>query len=155
MKHHYPHFRALIRAVILTGFAAISLASSGADELLGRVEITRPAHGVRHLLESTDARIHIEPNETVHLDLHLSVNHGVARIVAPNGGAFNAGKKTVEVDTAKTGPAVSFDFSAGPNPGRYTIEITHGNATRIFEFWAGQEPPQGKPGPNLTFNGNR
>lgn len=153
-SYHPPRHRRFFTVALLAGFAAASLVSAQADELLARAEITRSAHGVRHSLESADARINIEPNETVHLDLHLSVNRGVARIVAPNGGAFNAGKKTVEVDTAKNGPAVSFDFSAGPNPGRYTIEVTHGNATRTFEFWAGQEPPRGKPGPALTFNGN-
>jgi hypothetical protein len=155
MKYYHHQRRGLLAALLLTGLAALNLGSLKADELLGRAEITRPAHGVRHVLESTDARINIEPNETIHLDLHLSVNHGIARIVAPNGGAFNAGKKTVEVDTAKNGPAVSFDFSAGPSAGRYTVEVTHGNTTRIFEFWAGQEPARGKAGPNLTFSGNR
>lgn len=156
MKHNnHLHRRGVVATLLFTGLTAISLVSLRADELLGRAEITRPAHGVRHVLESTDfARINIEPNETIHLDLHLAVSRGVARIVAPNGGAFNAGKKTVEVDTAKNGAAISFDFSAGPNPGRYTVEVTHGTATRTFEFWAGQEPPQGKPGPNLTFNPN-
>ena len=153
---HYNHFhhRGFVATLLLTGLTALSLVSLRADELLARAEITRPAHGIRHILESTDARINIEPNETIHLDLHLSVNRGIARIVAPNGGTFNAGKKTVEGDMAKNGPVASFDFSAGPNPGRYTVEVTHGNATRTFEFWAGQEPPQGKPGPTLTFNSN-
>jgi hypothetical protein len=156
MKHYnLRHRRGLVATLLFTGLTALSLVSLRADELLAGVEITRPAHGARHVLESTDARINIEPNETIHLDLHLSVNRGIARIVAPNGGAFNGGKKTVEVDTAKNGPAVSFDFSAGPNPGRYTVEVTHGNATRTFEFWAGQEPPRGKPGPVLIFTGNR
>jgi hypothetical protein len=154
MKNCKYYRRGLLAGLLCTGLAALNLASLKADELLGHAEITRRAHGVRQVLESTDARINIEPNETIHLDLHLSVNRGIARIVAPNGGAFNAGKKTVEVDTAKNGPVVSFDFSAGPNPGRYTVEVTHGNATRTFEFWAGQEPPQGKPGPALTFSGN-
>jgi hypothetical protein len=155
MKKNHYHRRLLLAGAACTGLALLSLGSVKADELLERAEITRPAHGVRHVLESTDARINIEPNETIHLDLHLSANRGIARIVAPNGGAFNAGKKTVEVDMAKNGPAVSFDFSAGPSPGRYTVEVTHGNTTRSFEFWAGQEPPQGKPGPALTFTGNR
>jgi hypothetical protein len=150
---HYPR-RGLLAGLLCTGLAVLHIGNLKADELLGRAEITRPAHGVRHVLESTDARVNIEPNETIHLYLHLSVTHGIARIVAPNGGAFNAGKKNVEVDTAKNGPVVSFDFSAGPNPGRYTVEVTHGNATRTFEFWAGQEPPQGRPGPALTFSGN-
>ena len=153
-NYHYP-LRGLLAGLLCTGLAALNPANLKADELLGRAEITRRAHGIRHLLESTDARINIEPNETIHLDLHLSVDRGIARVVAPNGGTFNAGKKTVEVDTAKNGPVVSFDFSAGPSRGRYTVEITHGNSTRTFELWAGQEPPQGKPGPALTFTANR
>ncbi len=155
MKHYYLHHRRLVASLVFAGLAALDLVNLRADQLLGRAEIIRPAHGIRHILENTDAHINIEPNETIHLDLHLSVNGGTARIVAPNGGAFNGRKRTIEVDTAKNGPAVSFDFSAGPNPGRYTIEVTHGNLTRTFEFWAGQEPPQGKPGPALTFTGNR
>jgi hypothetical protein len=154
MKHHC-YRRGLIRTLVFTGLAAASVVSLRADELLGRAVITRPTRGINHVLENTDSRINIEPNETVHLDLHLSVNRGVVRIEAPNGGIFNAGKRNVEVDTAKNGPAVSFDFSAGPNPGRYTIEVTHGHATRTFELWAGQEPPRGKPGPALSFTGNR
>jgi hypothetical protein len=150
MKHHHSQCRGLLAALLFTGLA-LNPGNLKADEILGRAEITRPARGVRHVLENADARINIEPNETIHLDLQLLVNRGIARIAAPNGGAFNAGKKTVEVDAAKNGPAVSLDFSAGPSPGRYTVEVTHGNVTRTFEFWAGQEPPRGKPGPTLTF----
>jgi hypothetical protein len=152
---HYHHHRSLVAALLLAGFAIVNPVNLKADQLLERAEIVRSAHGGRHILENTDARINIEPNEKMHLDLHLSVNNGVARIEAPNGGAFNDGKKAIEVDMAKNGPAVSFDFSAGPNSGRYTIEVIHGNSTRILEFWAGQEPPRGKSGPSLTFTGDR
>lgn len=154
-SYHPPRYRRFFTVALLTGFAAASLVSARANELLARAEITRPARGVRQSLESTDARINIEPNEKVRLDLHLAVNRGVVLIEAPNGGMFNAGKRHVEVDMAKNGPAVSFEFSAGPSPGRYTIEVTHGHTSRTFEMWAGQEPPRGKPGPALTFNGNR
>jgi hypothetical protein len=150
-SYHYPRHRRLFAILLIAGFAAASLIPVHADELLTQAVITRPIHGIRHVLESTDARVNIDPNETLHFDLHLAANSGVARVVAPNGGAFNSGKKTVQVDIGKSGPAVSFDFSAGPNPGRYTVEVTHGNVTRTFEFWAGQEPPQGKPGPALTL----
>jgi hypothetical protein len=154
-SYHPPRHRRFFAVALFVGFAAASLVSAQAGDLLAHAVVTRPAHGIRHVLDSMDARINIDPSETLHFDLHLSGNSGVARVVAPNGGAFNEGKKTVEVDAAKNGPAISFDFSAGPNPGRYTVEVTHGNETRTFEFWAGQEPPRGKPGPALTFSGSR
>jgi hypothetical protein len=157
MKYPQNSFqlRGVFRTLLLAVLPTLTLVTARADELFSRALITRRAHGINYTLESTDARINIEPNETVHVDLHLAVNRGIARVTAPNGGAFNRAAKTIEVDLAKNGATVGFDFSAGPNPGRYTLEITHGNATRTFEFWAGQEPPQGKPGPNLTFNGDR
>ncbi len=100
-------------------------------------------------MDNTDSRINIDPREKIHFDLQMAAKSGVAQIVAPNGGNFNVGEKKLTVDPAKG--SIAFDFSAGPNPGRYTVEITQGNVTRTFEFWAGAEPPQGKPGPALSF----
>jgi hypothetical protein len=131
----------------------MAVTCANADDVISQAVVTRPAHGVSHRLDNLDARINIEPKETLRIDLDLAVGTGVVRVVAPNGGAINSGK-ALEVDMAKNGRSLGFDFTAGPNPGRYTVEVTHGNVTRTFEMWAGQEPPQGKPGPKLTFTGN-
>lgn len=127
-----------------------------ADDFVSDAVVTRPAHGSRLDAGAHDSRINIDPDESVRIDLNLnpSVARGRVRIEAPNGGAINHNRGPIEVDTAKQGRALGIDFTAGTNPGRYTVEVSQDNSTKIFQFWVGPEPAQGKPGPNLTFTGS-
>jgi hypothetical protein len=136
--------------------AKASFGTPPAEDFISDAVVTRPAHGSRIDAGAHDSRIKIDPKESVRLDLNLNGSTGDrVRIEAPNGGAINHGRGPIEIDTAKQGRAFGVDFTAGSNPGRYTVEVSQGNSTKIFQFWVGPEPPQGKPGPNLTFTGNR
>lgn len=144
----------------LFGFIAFPISNFGApptDDFISDAVITRPAHGLSLAAGPLDSRINVDPKESVRIDLGLnaSAGGGRVRIEAPNGGAINHGRGPIEVDTAKQGRAFGIDFTTGANPGRYTVEVSQGNSTKIFQFWVGPEPIQGKPGPNLVFTGNR
>jgi hypothetical protein len=153
------------RSALLAQFAFFCFLLSGttsftappADDFISDAVVTRPAHGSRLTTGTLDSRIHVDPKESVRIDLNLnaSADSSRVRIEAPNGGAINHGRGPIEVDTANQGRAFAVDFTAGANPGRYTVEVSQGNSTKIFQFWVGPEPLQGKPGPNLTFTGNR
>ena len=151
------HSNRLFALLALFSFVLCSKASFGTppvDDFVSDAVVTRPAHGSSVAAGALDSRIKIDPKESVRVDLNFSAG-GRVRIEAPNGGAINHGRGPIEVDTAKQGRAFAVDFTAGENPGRYTVEVSQGNSTKIFQFWVGPEPLQGKPGPNLTFSGNR
>ena len=57
------------------------------------------------------------------------------------------------MDPPGQGQGIHLDFDVGDSPGRYTLEVSQGQATKILEFWVGPEPPPGKAGPNLSFAG--
>lgn len=123
--------------------------------LISEARISRPKHGsAPTTLASADERTNLDVQESISLDVKLNPGRGKVRIVAPNGGSLNHGHGHLDLEPPGQGQALHLDFQAGESPGRYTVEIIQGNATKTLEFWAGPEPPVGKPGPALTFTGS-
>jgi hypothetical protein len=135
--------------------AAVAVAASGgvSPALLSEATVTRSGK-VAGLEAPGEARVFLNPKETVAVHLGLNVTGGVVRVSAPNGGTFNQKGGALSADGAKLGGGMDFQFTPGATPGRYTVEVNAGNDTQTLEFWVGDEPPQGKPGPALVFRGN-
>lgn len=127
--------------------------SPQSEGLISETRISRPRHGSTTTLGSADDRTNLDPREAISLDLKLNPGKAKVRVVAPNGGSINHGHGHLEMDPPGQGQGVHLDYEAGESPGRYTLEVTQGNATKTLEFWVGSEPPVGKPGPKLTFTG--
>lgn len=127
------------------------------EGLIGEVRIKKSA-AEPYALGSEDDRTRLYPKEAVALSLKINRDKdrkGKVRVVAPNGGQLNRQNKHLEADLPGEGKTLDFEFMPGDGPGRYTVEVSHGAATKTLEFWVGDEPPVGKPGPNLTFAGTR
>jgi hypothetical protein len=154
MKLHYLTKIAARCLILCAAVLPIIASSAAADEVLSKIVINRPTRQITRALDSVDARINVDPTEAVSINLALASNNGRVRLEAPNGGAINGRGGVVEHDPQTQGPDLNFTFQIGTSPGRYTLEISQRNHTRTLEFWAGPEPPQGKPGPKLTFTGN-
>jgi hypothetical protein len=152
--HHLTNIAGRFALLCAAVFPLVTPSSATADEVISKIVISRPAHQLTRTLDSVDARINVDQQEAVSINLNLASDNGRVRLEAPNGGAIDGRGGPVEHDPKAHGRNVNFTFQIGPNPGRYTLEISQGNHTRTLEFWAGPEPPQGKPGPNLTFTGN-
>lgn len=143
------------RSALLCLTALLLITSSArADEVVSKIVINRAARHLTRTLDSVDARINVDPTEAVSIILALASDNGRVRLESPNGGAINGRGGVFEHDPQTQGRNLNLSFQVGTNPGRYTLEISQGNHTRTLEFWAGPEPPQGKPGPKLTFTGN-
>jgi hypothetical protein len=127
--------------------------SPQAEGIIAETRITRPSHSTSLTLDSSDERIKLDPRESIGLDLKLNPGKGKIRFVAPNGGSINRGHGHFEMDPPGQGQAAHLDFDVGMSPGRYTLEVSQGNATKTLEFWVGPERVQGNPGPKLTFTG--
>lgn len=155
MKLHYLN-KIAARFVFVCAAASplVTASSATADEVISKIVVSRPAHQLTRTLDSVDARINVDPQEAVSINLNLASDNGRVRMEAPNGGAINGRGGPVEHDPKALGRNVNLTFQIGTSPGRYTLEVSQGNHTRTLEFWAGPEPPQGKPGPKLTFTGN-
>lgn len=150
--HHLTKIPARF-ALLCTGAFAVT-SPAVADEVISKIVIARSAHQLTRTLDSVDARINVDQSEAVGINLSLVSDHGLVRLEAPNGGAINGRRGPVEHDPKTHGRNLNLSFQIGTNPGRYTLEITQGKHTRTLEFWAGPQPPQGKPGPKLNFTGN-
>jgi hypothetical protein len=124
--------------------------SPEAQGIIAETRVTRPSHSSSLTLESSDERIKLDPRESISLDLKLNPGKGKVRLVAPNGGSINRGRGHFEMDPPGQGQGVHLDFDVGDSPGRYTLEVSQGQANKTLEFWVGPEPPQGKPGPERT-----
>jgi hypothetical protein len=127
--------------------------SPQAEGIIAETRLTRPSHSSSSTLGSSDERIKLDPRESVSLDVKLNAGKGKIRFVAPNGGSINHGHGHLEMDAPAQEQSMHLDFDAGESPGRYTVEVIQGNASKTLEFWVGPEPPVGKPGPKLTFTG--
>jgi hypothetical protein len=140
---------------IATGTIAViqTYRSPQIEGLISETRISRPNHGLATTLDSADDRTNLDPRELISLDVKLNAGKGKLHVVAPNGGSINHGHGHLQMDPPRQGEGVHLDYQAGESPGRYTVEITQGNATKTLEFWVGPEPPVGKPGPQLTFPG--
>jgi hypothetical protein len=155
MKHqHFTKIAVRMAVLCATAFALVGRSQAAPDEVISKLIINRPAHQLTRTLDSVDARINVDPTESVSINVALASDNGRVRLEAPNGGAINGRGGVVEHEPLTQGRNLNFNFQVGTNPGRYTLEISQGNHTRTLEFWAGPEPPQGKPGPNLTFTSN-
>lgn len=124
------------------------------EPMITQATLIRPA---RHITSAVapDERILLDPIETVSLNLTFARLEEKVHLVAPNGGSINRQGGHLEIAPASSGGQVALEFAVGKARGRYTLEITQGNETRIFEFWVGPESPSGKPGPKLNFTGKR
>jgi hypothetical protein len=131
--------------------ALVTAADTG--NLVSQIAVSRPSHGVNRATSSVDEHLNIDRKESLHFDVALARNIGVAQIEAPNGGRINHATGPAKIDLAKSKGQLSIDFDAGDNAGRYTIEIVCGAKSQTIEMWAGPLPPQGKPGPSLNFQG--
>ena len=120
---------------------------------ISETRISRPSRSLVTTLDSSDQRTVLDPRESISLDLKLNPGTGKVRVLAPNGGSINRGRGHLEMDAPAQGQAMHLDFDAGDSPGRYTVEVIQGKASKTLEFWVGPEPPVGKPGPKLTFTG--
>ncbi|MEY2584141.1 MAG: hypothetical protein QOD80_167 [Verrucomicrobiota bacterium] len=128
--------------------------SPQAEGIIAETRITRPSRSSSFTLDSSDERIKLDPRESIRLNLKLHPGKGKVRFVAPNGGSINRGGGHSEVDPPGSGQSIDLGFEVGESPGRYTLEVSQGQATKIVEFWVGPEPPRGAAGPPLTFTGS-
>jgi hypothetical protein len=155
MKHlYFTKIAARVAILCVAVLPVVVAASAQGDEVISRIVINRSTRQLARTLDSVDARISVDPTEAVSINVALASDNGRVRVEAPNGGAFNGRGGVVEHDPQTQGRNLNLTFQVGTNPGRYTVEISQRNHTRTLEFWAGPEPPQGKPGPRLTFTGN-
>jgi hypothetical protein len=101
--------------------------------------------------EEFDQRILLAPKEivTLQIDAGVADSGDSIKIDAPNGGSINGRKAPAVVRAADAGRGVQ--FAVGPSRGLYTLEVSRGRETRIFEFWVDRESPVGQPGPERTF----
>lgn len=130
--------------------------SPAIEGLISEAKIKKASDPAASVLGSADDRTRIKPKEAVFLNLTLNrdkARHGKVRVHAPNGGLLNQQTRHLEADLPSEGKSLDFEFTAGESPGRYTVEVSQDDATKTLEFWVGEEPPSGKPGPNLTFKG--
>ena len=111
---------------------------------------TSPPRVIPLHLEEFDQRILLAPKEIVTLQIDgATAGAGTLRIDAPNGGSINGRKAPAIVEASEA--ARGLQFTVGPTRGLYTLEVSRGGATRIFEFWVDRESPGGQPGPDRTF----
>jgi hypothetical protein len=132
--------------------------SPAIEGLIGEVKVKKSSGIEPYVLGSEDDRTRLRPREAVGLSLKINREKnrkGKLRVLAPNGGLLDRQNKPLEADLPGEGKTLDFDFMPGDSPGRYTVEISQDEATKTLEFWVGDEPPVGKPGPNLTFTGTR
>lgn len=101
-------------------------------------------------LDEFDQRILLAPKEiaTVQIDAGTSDSRPL-KIDAPNGGSIDGRKAPAIVEPSDA--ARGLQFAVGPTRGLYTLEVSRGRDTRIFEFWVDRESPVGQPGPERTF----
>jgi hypothetical protein len=101
--------------------------------------------------EEFDQRILLAPKEivTLQIDAGVADSSDSIKIDAPNGGSINGRKAPAVVRAADAERGVQ--FAVGPSRGLYTLEVSRGRETRIFEFWVDRESPIGQPGPERTF----
>lgn len=101
--------------------------------------------------EEFDQRILLAPKEivTLQIDAGITDSGDSIKIDAPNGGSINGRKAPAVVRAADAERGLQ--FAVGPSRGLYTLEVTRGRETRIFEFWVDRESPIGQPGPERTF----
>ena len=125
--------------------------SANPPDLISQITITHNGNQSTHVLESTDEKTNLAPNETTSVNVQLSPGSGIVHVRAPNGGSINNQGHKIDIDTDQSGRQIKFTFDPGPMRGRYTIEISDGQKTEILRFWVGPEPPLGRPGPKLTF----
>jgi hypothetical protein len=138
----------------------VSVAQSGGEPppLISQVTVTRSLDQSIYTLESAEERIYLNANETASVHVHLSQANGIVRLRAPEGGLIE-GRRTLEFDTtqqgAQQGADISVTFDPGDDTGAFHVEISDDRTSEtVAEFWVGPEAPLGRPGPNLTFNGN-
>jgi len=140
--------------VAIAGGTVAVLQTERSPQALGIVSetrVTRPNHGSAQTLGSLDERIGLDPGEAIALDVKLNPGTGKVRVTAPNGGLVNRARGHAEFDPPGAGQSIHFEFAAGVSPGRYTLEVAQGLATKTMEFWVGPEPPLGQPGPERIF----
>lgn len=101
--------------------------------------------------EEFDERILLAPKEIITLRIDAGVADSAAsiKIDAPNGGSINGRKAPAILAAADAERGVQ--FAVGPSRGLYTLEVSRGRETRIFEFWVDRESPVGNPGPERIF----
>jgi hypothetical protein len=152
MRKRYYFLPVIVAAAAGTIAVLQTEKSPQAEGIIAETRITRPTHSSSFTLDSSDERSKLDPGESVSLDLKLHPGkEGKVRIVAPNGGLINRSGGHAELDSPASGQSVHLDFDVGTSPGRYTVEVSQGLATRVLEFWVGPEPPLGQPGPERTF----
>jgi hypothetical protein len=148
----------IVSVITVCAFAPVSNADSNStpdkERVVSEISLERPARGSSEKIGSPDDRMLIDPGESVRLNLVLNPRKETVRLEVPNGGMVNHKPGVSEVAATAAGQAMRIEFAAGTNPGRYTLEISQGNAKSILEFWVGPEPPRGRPGPALTFTGS-
>jgi hypothetical protein len=97
-----------------------------------------------------DQRILLAPKEIITLRINTGISdNGRIKIDAPNGGSINGHKAPAILSASDAERGVQ--FAVGPSRGLYTLEVSRGRETRIFEFWVDRESPLGQPGPERTF----
>jgi len=101
--------------------------------------------------EEFDQRILLAPKEiiTLQIDAAIADSGDPIKIDAPNGGSINGHKAPAVLAAADAERGIQ--FAVGPSRGLYTVEVSRGRETRIFEFWVDRESPVGQPGPERTF----
>lgn len=101
--------------------------------------------------EEFDQGILLEPKEivTLQIDAGVADSSDSIKIDAPNGGSINGHKAPAIVRA--TDAERGIQFAVGPSRGLYTLEVSRGRQTRIFEFWVDRESPIGQLGPERTF----
>lgn len=126
-----------------------------AGPITATAQITRGDKSVTEAksLDGEFARMLVAPKEV--LNIRLSLNDfdpaQQIRVEVDNGGNLNGQFGSLSLRPSAGESAVDFRYTLGPDRGKYTVFVTHGNRQEQFDFWVGPELPQAKPVPWRDF----
>ncbi len=150
-----PSLRALALC-LLAASACVAHAGPKDFSLAGTVDRVAKGRVTESLtLDTTEGdpgRILAQPGET--FSIQLAVSNGKPseplRVSAEMGGVIDGKRGPFERKQLGTTP-VNLTFAVGKARGRYLLEVRNGHESKFLEFWVGEEPPQGKSGPQRSF----
>ena len=138
--------------VVAPSFPPDADAPPSPDLLTGPVErlAASAQPGARPLFPATE-RVYLVPNEAVRVPLNRAALSAAAPVVlrADHGGVLEGRALSPQVELPAG--AEAFTFHAGGHRGRYTVSVSQGLHSETLEFWVGEEPPRGRPGPARVF----
>lgn len=119
--------------------------------LTGPVKRLKAAQEDARPLYPATERVYLAPGEAVRVPLNRKMLAAGSPVVlrADHGGVLEGRALSPQVELPAG--ADSFTFHAGGHRGRYTVSVSQAARSETLEFWVGEEPPRGLPGPPRTF----